>query len=524
MNKRYLVGCSLAALLAGSLCAGAYGHQKVKVTKVKPTPAKKTDDEASAEPDKVLYERAVSDVKHSRYTEARLSFQTLINTYPESEYLAKAKLGVADSYYKEGGTSNLTQAVDEYKNFIVFFPFLDEAAYAQMQVGMSHYRMMSKSDRDNSQGEAAEDEFQAFLLKYPQSPLVPQAQQDLRNVQEVLADGYYRVARFYYLKRDYRASLARLIDLSQRYPLYSQSDEALAMLGNIYMRAKQVSKNEDDKNHWADLAAKCYSRIVQDYPLSKEASMAKEQLKALGMPVPAADPGALARMQKQQMYERHHREGLMKRPLEAIETRPDVSQAARSGEPNLNPPDDLVSATDVLKQGAAGPDFTVTAQNPVTGDSGAANDSGGPVVEGATSSDSGSNAPSTGVGAEIVAAPASAAEAASSTAAAPAPEAPPTAAPAAAPAADPPAASTLSAVPGTAPTGAITSDAAPAVQTTTQPTGAANVTAQPNGQANTQANAQAAGGANAPAPATKVDSKSESTSKKKKGLKKIVPW
>ena len=37
--------------------------------------------------------------------------QTLINTYPDSEYLAKAKLAIADSYYKEGGTANMTQAI-----------------------------------------------------------------------------------------------------------------------------------------------------------------------------------------------------------------------------------------------------------------------------------------------------------------------------------------------------------------------------------------------------------------------------
>jgi outer membrane protein assembly factor BamD len=521
MNKRRLLVCAFAALLLGSVCASAYGDQKIKVKKVKPTPAKKDDTTESAEPDKILYDRAVNDVKHAKYTEARLSFQTLINTYPDSEYLAKAKLGVADSYYKEGGTSNLTQAVDEYKNFIVFFPFLDEAAYAQMQVGMSHYRMMGKSDRDESQGEAAEDEFQAFLLKYPQSSLVPKADQYLRNVQEVLADGYYRVARFYYLKRDYRASAARLVDLTQRYPLYSQSDIALGMLGDIYMRAKQASKNEDDKNHWADLAARCYTRIVQDYPLSSEASVAKDSLKTLGMPVPAADPEALARMQKQQMYEKGHRESLVARfPLGMLESRPDVSGAARSGEPNLNPPDDLVSATDVLKQGAAGPTFTVTAQGSGVSDTsaaGGASDSGGPVVEGAAS-DSTGNAPSTGVGAEIIAAPTSAA-AASSSAAAPSAVPTTTPAPANAPAAsDPPAPSTLSSVPGTGPAASVTSEPSAPVQAT-QPTPAArtaNVTSQ--------ASAQASGQANAPAPATKVDTKTESTSKKKKGLKKIVPW
>src|SRR5208282_2500092 len=171
------------------------------------------DVNTTAEPDKVLYDRAQADLKAGRYIDARLDLQTLINTYPDSEYLAKAKLAVADSYYKEGGTSNLTQAVEEYKNFEVFFPFLDEASYAQMQVGMAHYRMMEKADRDSSQAEAAEDEFRAFLLKYPQSPLVPQAEQYLRNVQEVLADGEFRIARFYYTKQDFRASAARLVEV-----------------------------------------------------------------------------------------------------------------------------------------------------------------------------------------------------------------------------------------------------------------------------------------------------------------------
>ncbi len=504
------------------------------MTKVKPAKkqAKQADATAqSAEPDKILYERAVFDVKHSKYTEARLTFQTLINTYPDSEYLAKAKLGVADSYYKEGGTSNLTEAVDEYKNFIVFFPFLDEAAYAQMQVGMSHYRMMSKSDRDNSQGESAEDEFQTFLLKYPQNPLAPKAEQYLRDVQEVLADGYYRVARFYYLKRDYRASAARLVDLTQRYPLYSQSDEALAMLGDVYMRAKQVSKNEDDKNHWADLAGECYTRIVQDYPLSKEASLAKDRLKALGMPVPAADPEALARMKQQQMFEKHHHEiFVLKLPMGMIESRPDVSQAARSGEPNLNPPNDLVSATDVLKQGAPGPVFTVTANNPGASDSSAADgasDSGGPVVEGGASDSTGNgDAPTTSVGAEIIAAPTSAAAASSSTDTATTPAPAPISAPAAenAPAAsDPPAASMLSAVPGTGPAASVTSQPSSAPQPSTAPQATqANATASATSSTSSVSSTSKAKAPAAVAP--KADSKTESTSKKKKGLKKIVPW
>src|SRR5580693_7579233 len=319
------------------------------------------DVNTTAEPDKVLYDRAQADLKAGRYIEGRLALQTLINTYPDSEYLAKAKLAVADSYYKEGGTTNLTQSVQEYNDFRTFFPFLDEAAYAQMQIGLAHYKMMEKSDRDKTQGEAAEDAFQAFLLSYPQSPLIPKAEQYLRDVQEVLADSDYKVAYYYYTKTDYRAAAARLVEVTDRYPLYSQNDDALWMLGNIYERAKQVSKNEDDKNHWSDLASKCYDRIVRDYPLSKNSPGAKARLKDMGRPVPSADPDAIVRMQKQQLYEKqHHQSAIVKLPMGMLKGNPDTSTAARGGAPQMAPPNDAVSATDVLRPGAAGPSFTLT--------------------------------------------------------------------------------------------------------------------------------------------------------------------
>src|SRR5580700_4096388 len=252
MKKRHILNAFLGIAILGGLASNS-NAQLIKKPGAKKNPAAKTgtDANSSAQPDKILYDRALDDIKHARYTEGRLALQTLINTYPDSEYLAKAKLAVADSYYKEGGTTNLTQSVQEYNDFRTFFPFLDEAAYAQMQIGMAHYKMMEKADRDKTQGEAAEDAFQAFLLSYPQSPLIPKAEQYLRDVQEVLADGDYKIAYFYYTKNDFRASAARLVEVTDRYPLYSQNDDALWMLGNIYERAKQVSKNEDDKNHWS---------------------------------------------------------------------------------------------------------------------------------------------------------------------------------------------------------------------------------------------------------------------------------
>ncbi|RDJ94097.1 hypothetical protein B4Q13_17210, partial [Lacticaseibacillus rhamnosus] len=46
----------------------------------------------SKKPDKVLFDRAMEAMKHNRFDVARLSLQTLINPYPDSEFVARAKL------------------------------------------------------------------------------------------------------------------------------------------------------------------------------------------------------------------------------------------------------------------------------------------------------------------------------------------------------------------------------------------------------------------------------------------------
>lgn len=304
----------IASLVCAAALAGCLGHKKA-------TPAAGT----SAEPDKVLYARAMDDFKHGRYAVGRLALDTLINTYPDSEYLAKAKLAMADSYYKEGGVSGLKQSIAQYKDFETFFPFLDEAAYAQMQVSMAHYRQMEKPDRDRTEALDAEGEFQTFLQKYPSSPLYGQAEQRLREVQEVLAEGDFRIAQFYYIRGAGRAAAVRLIELSNRYPLYSQADRANWMLGQLFSKGEKK-----------DLAASYYARIVRDYPLSPLVAEAKANLTKLGFPVPQADPVAVARMEKERAAEKA-RPGILHRSLEVLRGAPDVSMAAHAGDPTISP-------------------------------------------------------------------------------------------------------------------------------------------------------------------------------------------
>src|SRR5208282_3343509 len=153
-------------------------------------------DLGSKQPDKVLFDKAMEAMRHNRFDVARLTLQTLINTYPNSEFIARAKLAVGDSWYAEGGTAALAQAEQEYSDFEIFFPNMPEAAEAQLKIANIHYQQMEKADRDYTHAKRAEDEYRKMILQYPDSKLVPEAKQRLLEVQEVLGEREFEIGRF----------------------------------------------------------------------------------------------------------------------------------------------------------------------------------------------------------------------------------------------------------------------------------------------------------------------------------------
>src|SRR5579864_2292600 len=228
------------------------------------------------QPDKVLFDKAINDIERGRYEIARLTLNTLINTYDTSEFLAKSKLAIADSWYREGGSHGWAQAEAEYKDFKLFYPTMPEAAESQEKICLIHYKQMEKPDRDRNQAIRAEDECRQLLIEYPNSKFAPQAQQMLRNIQEVLAEGEYRTGLFYHTKGSYPAAANRLQLLADQYPLFSEADEVLWQLADSYSRMG---------DRFEDKAAAACTRIVKDYPLSGRADDAAQQLKEMNRPV-----------------------------------------------------------------------------------------------------------------------------------------------------------------------------------------------------------------------------------------------
>lgn len=264
------------------------------------------------QPDKVLYQKATHEVAHSRFEVGRLTLQTLINTYPDSEYLSKAKLAIADSYYAEGGVSGFTQAEAEYKDFITFFPTAPEAPEAQFHVGMAHFRLMAKADRDQTEALLAETEFKEFLLKYPDSPLISRVKGRLRQVQEVLGQGDFFTANFYYQHNAFLASRSRFQEIVEKYPDFSGGDAALYYLGQSLEHLRRGRE-----------AVPFYSHVVTDFPLSPLVPQAKARLTAMKAPVPRPTRAMLARAQADASH--HVERDWLSRMQGMISSAPDTS-------------------------------------------------------------------------------------------------------------------------------------------------------------------------------------------------------
>jgi outer membrane protein assembly factor BamD len=557
--QRFLFRLFTLCLLCALPAPAQFGIFKPSKPATKPTPDDPLAGRASKQPDKELFDKALVAMKKGKFDVARLDLQTLLNTYPESEYQMRAKLLVGDSWFKEGGTAALTQAEAEYKDFITFFPNQPEAAEAQMKVADIYYMQMEKPDRDPKNADQAEQEYRTMIQQFPDSTFVPRAKQRLREVQEVLAERQYQVGSFYASHENWAATIARLQTVTDSYPLYSHSDLALIGLGDAYAaEARYVQglaqinpkAKQELMKAYDDQAADAYARVVTHYSMAAHVEDARERLIALNRPVPDPTKEELANSEA----EEQSRTGITfkDRALLLVKRGPVTVNAARIGEPTLTDPP-AITAPDVHKRDTAL--FTAALNNqplpapaPLGPPAAAAVASGAPAspepaagstlqLENVPSADNGAPAGSgPGIGASIV----STGE--GSTGAAPAQTGPPTSTPPAGTPVGPPVtsegAATAAAAAGV--TGAQNQGGLATVgPTNNQPLPPvekpAEAPAQTNDVKSGSAAAQVQTGTDAGAtngkskkktPAPKFDQSDESSSKhkKKKGLDKLNPF
>src|SRR6185295_10407552 len=155
----------------------------------------------------------------------------------------------------------------------------------------THIRQLQKPDRDDTQARMAEYELTAMINNpnYSDSPLLNEAKEKLRFVQEVMAESIFGPARQYFLRRAYPAVIDRCDEITKKYPDFTGMDRVLFLLAES---KRKVDLPQESVNY--------YAQIVRDYPLSDLAKDAKERLNAMKVPIPDANPVALNRARQKQ--------------------------------------------------------------------------------------------------------------------------------------------------------------------------------------------------------------------------------
>lgn len=236
------------------------------------------------EPDKFLWERGTDELNKKHWLTSREYFRQLMDSYPQSPYRADAKLGLADSYLGEHSAESSVLAINEFREFLSFYPTHSRAYYAQYKLGMCHFYQMHGPDRDQSETIEAVAELTTFVARYsnvnPNDPdadtrakVVEDGKAKLREARDRLSDSNYRVAYFYLKTGRYPpAAIDRFQAILKNDPEYSHRDAVYFYLAQAYLKINRTAE-----------ALPLLDRLIEEFESSEyleEAKKLSETLKA----------------------------------------------------------------------------------------------------------------------------------------------------------------------------------------------------------------------------------------------------
>lgn len=229
------------------------------------------------EPDKFLYDRGNENLGRKRWIVAREYYRQLVDSYPQSPHRADAKLGIGDTYMGEKSAESYVLAINEFREFLNFYPTSPRAHYAQFKLGMAHFNQMKSPMRDQTETRDAIRELQIYVSKYPDKPLIDEARQHLRESMDRLDEWDLGVAEHYFRIKWYPGAIGRLEPLLKNDPKFTGRDKAYFILASSYEKLKQPAK-----------ALPLYERIVNEFEQSDYIEPAKKRIDDLKATMPAA--------------------------------------------------------------------------------------------------------------------------------------------------------------------------------------------------------------------------------------------
>ncbi|MGD9902315.1 MAG: outer membrane protein assembly factor BamD [Vicinamibacterales bacterium] len=217
-----LLRVALAASIA--LCLAGCGAQRSVVPP------------ANADADQFLFDRGTAEFKERHWIVAREYFRQIVDNYPQSPFRPDAKLAVGDTYIAEHSTESLLLAINEFREFLTFYPTSPRADYAQFRLAFAQSEQMLAPERDQTNTRETIKELQVFLDRYPNSPLMPEATALMRQAKDRLSEASYRVGFFYYRSRWWPGAIDRFRQVLKEDPEFTNRDAVYYHLAESLLR------------------------------------------------------------------------------------------------------------------------------------------------------------------------------------------------------------------------------------------------------------------------------------------------
>jgi outer membrane assembly lipoprotein YfiO len=230
----------------------------------------------TAQADQFLFERGSAALKDRKWLQAREYLRQIVENYPQSTYRPDAKLGVGDAYVGEHTTEALVLAVNEFREFLTFYPTSPRADYAQYRLAFAQSEQMLAAERDQTNTRETVKELQVFFDRYPNSALQPEARKLMRKAKDRISEGAYRVGFFYYRSRWYPGAVTRFREVLTADPEYTGRDAVYYYLAETLL--KQDKKPE---------ALPYFERLLKEFSQSSYLEAAKRRVDELKSALPA---------------------------------------------------------------------------------------------------------------------------------------------------------------------------------------------------------------------------------------------
>ena len=218
------------------------------------------------EPDKFLFDKGNTALGAKKWLTAREYFKQVVETYTASMYRPDAKLGIGDTYLGEGTSEALVLAINEFREFLSFYPTNRRADYAQYKLSLAHFRQMRGPQRDQTETRDAIKELDSFVQRYPNSALMPEAKSRLREAHDRLSESDYMVGFFYYRQRWYPGAIDRFTSVIKQDPEFTGRDAVYFHLAESYMKVKRPAE-----------ALPYYERLLEEFQQSEYLADAKKR-------------------------------------------------------------------------------------------------------------------------------------------------------------------------------------------------------------------------------------------------------